>query len=219
MKHSKMNTGKRLLLLLLLAAASIQVDAQLITASSLTVKEIKRELPPVKTGYQQSVDVGFSYLGYWPNVYFGLEYIGGWRFNELFYVGAGTGLEFNVTGNGSWSYGGYYLNEHVLYVPLYAHARVYLGKKKVMPYFALSVGGMLSTKGEISGTEISYGTSRFILEPAVGADFRLYNGHSIYVNLAYMLQTMPEVIACYGHSAMIQQVATHGFSLHIGYTF
>ena len=86
----------KILLLAIGLLLPIVASAQLITsAQTITVKEKKPEKP---LHYEQSIEftaaTDFQDKGGDRSIY-GLEYIGGVRFNNLFFLGAGIGINFH----------------------------------------------------------------------------------------------------------------------------
>ncbi|MBR5003458.1 MAG: hypothetical protein IKY13_08130 [Bacteroidaceae bacterium] len=166
-----------LVALMLPAVASAQL---ITTAQTITVKE-KRVVEDGYKGYQQSIDVpivtNFDDDG---TNYVGVNYIGGYRFNDMFFLGAGIGINFNLfyheydgsslynDGSGhAWTF------DNLVSVPLYAHARLYLRGAKCQPFFSLSIGGLLSGNREIEDLyDVTYNPSVFFINPAVGLNFR-----------------------------------------------
>ena len=154
-------------------------SAQLITsAQTITVKE-KRVVEDGR--YEQSIDIPIATNFDDDNTnYIGVNYIGGYRFNDMFFLGAGVGINFNLyyqeydgssvysDGSGhAWTF------DNLVSVPLYAHARLYLRGNKCQPFFSLSIGGFLSVDRKIEDLhDVSYNPSMFFANPAVGLNFR-----------------------------------------------
>lgn len=79
-------------------------------------------------GYENAIQVHFG--AYDKAAGGGVEYIGGYRFNEHFFLGGNVGL-----GIGSFGYD-----------YLCVHSKVYFLKSAVSPYFGLSIGGLSQLK-------------------------------------------------------------------------
>ena len=172
---------KKLLLSGFVALLPMIVSAQLITsAQTITVKE-KRVVEDGYKGYQQSIDIPIATNFDDDNTnYIGVNYIGGYRFNDMFFLGAGVGINFNLyyqefdgssvysDGSGhAWTF------DNLVSVPLYAHARLYLRGNKCQLFFSLSIGGFLSGDRKIEDLhDVSYNPSMFFANPAVGLNFR-----------------------------------------------
>ena len=138
----------KILLLAIALLLPTVASAQLITsAQTITVKEKKPEKP---LHYEQSIEftaaTDFQDKGGDRSVY-GLEYIGGIRFNNLFFLGAGIGLNFHSFSDDfdlsySDAVGLYCVDcpENLVSVPLYLHTRLYFTDTRCQPFFALSIG-------------------------------------------------------------------------------
>ncbi len=227
---------KRLTMTICLICATLLYAAgQLISSSSLVVTKTNFSLPEIEPGYEQSIDVGYDYLEE-DNTGLDLNYIGGWRFNRMFFAGIGTGLYFNWYGAKST---GFYvtpytydyfriLNTPTVNVPLYAHARVYFTKKRCMPFVGLSAGGLFSKKGTFNCQnvmddnayyETEYSTNRFLLNVMVGASYRMTARSDLYLSVGFKGKTQPyaDNIDRYGFD--MKQKFLPGMDAHIGFTF
>lgn len=215
--------------------AVVYAVGQIVSSSSLVVT--KAALPDVKPGYEQSIDLSYTQFF---NSEGGIDinYIGGWRFNHMFYAGLGTGLYFDATGYGDknprrinssspyWTVG--LLDMPVVSIPLYAHGKVYFTQKRWMPFVGLSVGGIFSTPiaGEagylLDGWKIipfSYGTCRFLLNPMVGVDYRINADMDLYFSLGYRGMTRPYVADLTQYDITVGQQFIGAIDLHVGFTF
>lgn len=120
---------KKILSILFFVAISYNVaQAQLITTSQgvrTTHKPtIKKQNAGVK-GFEQMAE---GTLACADGLCLGADYIAGYRFNDYFFLGGGTGIEFEVF-------------EGILFFPkLYLHTRGYFTKKKVKPFVGASIG-------------------------------------------------------------------------------
>lgn len=191
--------------------------AQIITSSqTITTKtKVKKErkiFPPVTPGYEQSVEAtwgisDFDYNDRYENQ-FGIEYIGGYRFNNYFYAGIGVGLCFNTATDApilcdfsdrySVDYRLCYVYENTFKVPLYLYARVYMTKTRCQPFFALSIGGQISGRRTIENkTDFedldnkSYSSSSFFINPQLGVNYRITEKYSLYLTAGLMARTVP----------------------------
>lgn len=191
--------------------------AQIITSSqTITTKtKVKKErkiLPPVTPGYEQSIEATFSTFDLTgkaeSNGQFGVDYIGGYRFNNYFYAGIGVGLCFNTATTAPilYDYSGWYDNdyrlryvyENTFKVPLYLYARVYMTKTRCQPFFALSIGGQISGRRTIINTtdfedldDWSYSSSSFFINPQLGVNYRITEKYSLYLTAGLMARTAP----------------------------
>lgn len=207
--------------------AVVYAAGQIVSSSSLVVT--KAALPDVKPGYEQSIDLSYTQFF---NSEGGIDinYIGGWRFNRMFYAGLGTGLYFDVTDAGEWHWSprnkGGLLDMPLVSIPLYAHGRAYFTQKRWMPFVGFSVGGVFSTSldGEywvVSSKYIlfSYSSCRFLLNPMVGVNYRINTDMDLYFSLGYRGMTRPYVADLTQYDITVGQQFIGAIDLHVGFTF
>lgn len=186
-------------------------------------KKEKKSFNPVKSGWQQSIEVGLNmdFSDYWLwDV--GVHYAGGYRINNTFYVGFKTGLDFVVLDDAREEYEYYYTNTNynfqdtffpapsVVMLPIYVHFRAYLTKTKLQPFFALSGGAKIGFKRQTEASPVNY-----CVEPAFGLNLRVSNRSSVYMQLGAPLQIRPYC----PYNGYISRQLSPGFSIRIGYTF
>lgn len=166
-----------------------------------------------KPHYEQSLDFNFVSTGLFsegcggPEGLFAvnLNYIGGCRFSNYFFMGAGIGLyvpydAYDVPIKQT-AYG--QLSGAKFSIPLFLHIKVYCSKTLCQPYFSLSLGGRLSnykivdyyynyvstdhwmndSNGWDCEAKYQYGTSSIIINPAFGLNFRAGRKLGIYLQL------------------------------------
>ena len=118
--------------------------------TTIREKEVKKKGVYTKRGYQQTANIAFA-TDFGECIKFGAEYIGGYRFNNVFYLGAGFGISYNYGGD---SYEpltaliDYYIIRNVLTMPLFLHLRTYIGRQHNL-FLALSAGyefGLIPTE-------------------------------------------------------------------------
>ena len=166
-------------------------SAQLITSAQvITVKEKKPEKP---LHYEQSIEYttasDFQDKGDDRSV-FGLEYIGGIRFSNLFFLGAGIGINFHSFSddfilNYSDARGLYCVDcpENLVSVPIYLHTRLYFTNTRCQPYFALSIGGQVTGRKDAKFHDTYYNPSCFMISPQLGINFKFNNKLSMYMSV------------------------------------
>ena len=208
-------------------------------------KKEKKSFNPVKSGWQQSVEVGLNmgFGDYWLwDV--GVHYAGGYRINNTFYVGFKTGLDFVVLDDAreEYYYSTYYCDEDkffrassVVMLPIYVHFRAYLTKTRLQPFFALSGGAKIGFKKPteaVLGTDLPNWTNEqskvsdikaspvnYCVEPAFGLNLRVSNRSSVYMQLGAPLQIRPYYKPVSPYRGSISRRLSPGFSIRIGYTF
>ena len=194
-------------------------------------KKPKKEIEPVKPGFQHSVTLmGGTDFDYFRGE---IDYIYGYRFNNYFFAGAGIGL--NYDDNGNWDYYDVRTRDFDDYelrnqysIPLYAHARAYLGKKRCLPFFAFSAGAkfglpaMTIMLNDSDGCTLYSETIEFVtylFEPAFGLDVRLTSRASINLQLGATIYGVPRLRLSDSTHAQIYQKAECDAVIKLGCTF
>lgn len=201
--------------------------AELIVAEQARIKKLNRKVKHEVTrktilesviGWRHSAYVTVSGAGqYIRYSSIGAEYLGGYRFNNTFFVGAGTGILFNTN---PWCG----IDQNLISVPLYANARAYFSKWRLQPYFSLSVGGNFSSKRIYNGI-YEVGTSQFFVTPGIGLDIRFKSGSAISLQAGLQLISVPtDYWTEYDdiNNTMQYHISypmKPGFHVQIGYTF
>lgn len=219
---------KRLIFITALLVVSFASEAQVVirpnkddnvkTVSYTVVKKEviykERQLHDVTPGFQQFVEVSPK-IDLWDSEkgHTGINYIGGWRFNNWLFVGAGTGLEFaHSVAHGArqhiggaieiyteyWPHLPAELNElnintfgsvNLISVPLYAHIRTYYMRTAWAPYSSVSLGGRLAPKD--SGIYFDFST---------GVDYRVNDKMHAYLSIGFWLSKFRDIdIYSYSH--------------------
>ena len=165
----------------------IITSAQLITSSQMITTE-KSYMQQVKPGYEQSIEFSPATNFYKRHV-FALEYIGGMRFSNLFFLGAGIGLNFQ-----SYSDDLYTVKtkpyENLFAVPLYIHTRFYFTHTRCQPFLALSIGGQVTTYKKMKDYDNGYNPSCFMASTVLGLNYRLNDNISLYFTLGCLLRNV-----------------------------
>ena len=194
-------------------------------------KKPKKKIEPVKPGFQHSVTLmGGTDFDYFRGE---IDYIYGYRFNNRFFAGAGIGL--NYDDNGNWDYYDVRTRDFDDYelrnqysIPLYAHARAYLGKKRCLPFFAFSAGAkfglpamtiMLNDSDHYTLYSETIEFVTYLFEPAFGLDVRLTSRASINLQLGATIYGVPRLRLSDSTHAQIYQKATCDFAIKLGCTF
>ena len=140
----------------------------------------------------------------------GVEYIGGMRFNRLFFLGLGAGIAYNTYP--------YTLNK--ISVPLYANAKIYILNKRLQPYVFLSAGMKLSTSKEYFDV-FKYNTSQTFVTPGIGVEYLLTSGSTVSLNIGYQATYMPFIWGEYmdGNIKYHSHKLFSGYNIQVGFTF
>ena len=224
---------RKLLLSAIVVLLPMMVSAQLITAAqTITVKEKQA----FEAGYEQSIELPMA-TNFDDNDdetnYVGINYIGGYRFSNLFFLGAGIGINFNYFyDESSWGYpnayedycsGTFGVSHNLISIPLYLHARLYFTDTKCQPFFAFSIGGHLTGSKEVKNAPdlSSYNPSCFFVNPVFGLNFRTNSNCDFYVSTGLMARELLYEGAWYnyGQDVTLYRGLDFGLSLSLGVTF
>ena len=162
----------------LLCLTAFSANAQIISYSQTKITKIKKEKKP---GYfQQSVDLEFGGLSENINTAIGANYIAGYRFNDVVFLGGGVGLSM-IDGD---SYDACYYGE--VQARLFANGRFYLTTTRLQPFFDISAG---ITYLEEERLYDEYNDLGIMLNPQFGVNYKIKEKLSFYINLGF--QFMP----------------------------
>lgn len=190
------------------------------------------ELKKPQKGFQQSVELqlfNYTYLqGF--KIFDSANYIVGYRFNDYLYLGGGIGVGvLTMPRLPILKYHNLYLEGSYvkIYIPLYAHFRAYLTKTRVQPFIDLSIGGKFPIPSKISlsveynnyNYPIEYCIAGILLQPGIGANYRINKKMGVYAKLNYVGSSMTTPIGNYYDEIVIKHKMYHGVSLSIGCTF
>lgn len=201
---------KKLIFITILLIVSSASEAQVIirsntdknvkTVSSTVIKKEviykERKLYDAKVGFQQFIELSPKFS---EHSHTGINYIGGWRFNNWIYAGIGTGLEFahevakgakeamgkEVVSYTPYNYYDYFSEDDVeietfrgsfnsVSIPLYLHCRAYYMRTRWAPYSSVSFGGRLASKD--CGLYFDFST---------GVDWRINKDYHAYCSLGF----------------------------------
>lgn len=201
-------------------------------------KKEKKVLEPVKRGFQQSVTASFmSEFDECCRV--GIDYIGGYRFNNCLYAGAGVGLNVDTWGN--WDY--FDVSTHTLHeededwrysirnicsIPVYAHLRAYIGKKRCQPFAALSAGAHIVFPTSSVVIDIPYrggdyttmyNSTYLFMEPMLGMDVRINQRISVNLQVGLNLHGVSYMKMKDAAHACIYKRPEGDLSVKLGCTF
>ena len=214
---------KRLLLTLAIGVLLPWIaSAQIISSSQIITTETRQKS---KAKYQQSVEASFYGViddDGMENTIIGVDYIGGVRFSNLFFLGAGIGLNFNSNHGKLFldgDYDGFYYNdnlpENLIVIPLYLHTRFYLTQTRCKPFLALSIGGQLTGYKKDENHDWGYNPSSFFVSPLAGVSYDINKKTAIYLNLGCTFRTALGEM----HFNEIEREMQAGLELNIGCTF
>lgn len=210
---------KKIFFTAIFVVLAVSASAQLIQSSALITT--KRKLPEIKAGYEQSVDLSYSQLLSYKHSSISATYIGGYRFDHRFFLGAGTGFNLAVARNKELLGKEATQISNLLNIPLYAHFRAYFLNKRCTPFAAVSLGALLSTPryANLELGKAKYGTCGLLFNPQVGVNYRMNEKSSIYLAIGFAGHTMPNFLEITATSIRYVVKFHYGVDAHIGFTF
>ena len=178
------------------------------------------------SGYNSVIDVSsFSFR----NV--GVNYIGGYRFNNYLFVGAGAGVEMPLEGKyilePSYVEGEYFISgiKRGVTIPLFAHARANFLNCRWSPFFALSAGARFmipkTLRLELPGLlqECKYNFISPFVNPQLGVNFRATPKTSVYLSVGVNGYVEEELNYINRYEIRCKPRYLLGYDLHFGVTF
>lgn len=148
-------------------------------------------LIPICTFAQKGFDASVKAVGGigvddYKNKSFGAEAVFGYRFNEYFRAGVGTGISWCdlLFEEETLLYDEY--REAEAYVPLFVNGKANLLKSGISPYFSLNIGYSFLIPFSDYADHAKLG---FMANPAFGVDFPLVKG-SLFAEVGYKYQKM-----------------------------
>ncbi len=196
-------------------------------------------------GYQSYIDFGaqINLEGYQSTV-MGVDYIGGYRGGEHFFIGLGIGARYAVESSysdvtNSVGSNNFYISHHEieqsvalpipqLRLPAFLHMRAYISDRCCQPFFALSAGCVISKDMELAiyddiftepVNNITYKTTSLFAEPMFGLNLRMGLKFAINIQAGCIIQSHP-YFSIYDAA---QGVARHrvdvGYAAKIGFAF
>ncbi len=210
---------KKILFTFLLTLSVASASAQLIQSSALITT--KRKLPEIKAGYEQSIDLSYGTLMSYPHSYISATYIGGYRFDHRFFLGAGAGVNLAIARNSESIGKETTETSNLLNIPLYAHFRTYFLNRRCTPFIGISLGALLSTPryATLALGKAKYGTCGLLLNPQVGVNYRMNEKSSIYFAVGFAGHTFPKFSDITAYNMMYAPKFHYGVDAHLGFTF
>ena len=166
-------------------------------------------------GFEKAVEAtGGIGLDKYQKFSFSMNFVGGYRINDYFFVGAGAGYEYH-SGAGN-SYHGT-SNDVRNNIKVFGRLKANLTATKVSPFFAVDLGANFG----LSSNEIKMANG-FYFEPCFGCDFALSPKQAIYVMLGYNgigydYKAFDTTLGSAGSE--MRHVLAGKFSIHLGFRF
>ena len=174
------------------------------------------------SGYNSIVDATLFSSYDWSECSATINYIGGYRFNNNLFAGAGVGAEIPF-GRCIWfDAGDSYLTRGVTF-PLFAHVRANFLNRRCSPFFALSAGARFMIPQSISirnnPDSYDYNYISAFINPQLGVNFRVTPKTSIYLSVGAKGYTEEELTSINYYQVLCKPKFSFGYDLHLGVTF
>ncbi len=174
------------------------------------------------TGYSSIVNL--SYTVKTGHDYLGLDYIGGYRFNNKNFLGIGAGIRYAFTAEALTMTDlnmGASLPGNSYVVPVFLYYRYNFLNGRFSPFLGLSAGANLSTRAvlHLELCDVKYTTIGGFLDPQVGINYRITPKSSLYLSVGFNLYTMSKCIDNTGYSATFKHSLYYSTDIHMGFTF
>ena len=174
------------------------------------------------TGYSSIVNL--SYTVKTGHDYLGLDYIGGYRFNNKNFLGIGAGIRYAFAAEALTMTDlnmGASLPGNSYVVPVFLYYRYNFLNGRFSPFLGLSAGANFSTRAvlHLELCDVKYTTIGGFLDPQVGINYRITPKYSLYLSIGFNLYTMSKCIGNTGYSATFQHSLYYGVDFHIGVAF
>ncbi len=194
------------------AKAKAEEQARLAAESKATSK--------VSKGYDQYINLSYGYNKV--SDFIGLNYIAGYRFNHLFFLGAGTGIDFALFTPA--------MEERFanckptrINIPVYANFRTNFLNKAWSPYLSIAAGARLSPV-KVETDYYSYVQSGLLGDISLGVERRIDKKASLYLGVGYRIEsflgaTIEVAPDRYNITTTVKYKLVHGFNAHIGLSF
>lgn len=193
--------------------------AQIITMRSITKLNLQQTFERPK-GYDQYVNLAYNTNQV--SSTFGVNYIGGYRFNNTFFLGLGTGVDFALLDKRNYSDIGW-AKPTTVNIPVYLNFRTNFTKRVWSPYISLSAGARISPATLTDETlGYSYNQSGVLANLSVGVEHKLRNKSSLYFGIGYQLESYlyTQGYETYNNIRLeFSNRLAHGFNIHIGVSF
>lgn len=157
----------------------------------------------VKPGYQGIVEVGYGIKtgDYGLNV-LKFNIINGYRINNNFAVGLGTGIRHYTEGG-----------ESATLIPIFADLRANITSKNIAPYVAFGIGYSFNASDSFSGIGL-------LINPTAGVGFKMKTRSILHVGLGYEMQRTKATYSDYYNNYYYESSETTGaISLNVGISF
>ena len=151
----------------------------------------------------------------------GVNYIGGYHFNNCIYLGLGTGVNLTQTWERRFI-DEVDLSSNLINIPVYAYLRTNFIDRRCSPFFAISAGYSFSTKRNFTmpfNQHVKYRTSGILINPQLGVNFRTTKKSSVYLAVGATLKQQPLLVEHDATTATFSSNFHYWVDIHLGFTF
>ena len=151
----------------------------------------------------------------------GVNYIGGYHFNNCIYLGLGTGINLTQTWERRFI-DEVDLSSNLINIPVYAYLRTNFIDRRCSPFFAISAGYSFSTKRNFTmpfNQHVKYRTSGILVNPQLGVNFRTTKKSSVYLAVGATLKQQPLLVEYDATTATFSSNFHYWVDIHLGFTF
>ena len=209
-----------------LAAKKQAERAERDSLAKVAAKERSAAIKKQSKGYGSAVDVSYIKGNSVQFNNIGMTYTAGYRFNNLVYLGVGTGVKYNFDGVAARRIAGKeytdtFLNPALVSIPAFAYFKANFINSRLSPYFALATGATLSKPQtlELDLYKFTYSTHSLFANPQIGLNLRTTTETSVSFAVGLQCFTAPSCTNFTGYNATIQSAFAYGLDFHLGFTF
>ncbi|WP_443938245.1 hypothetical protein [Pedobacter sp. MW01-1-1] len=157
-----------------------------------------------KKGYKGIAEVGYQIgVGTYKMDRLKVNIINGYQFSPYLYAGIGTGIR-------------QYFDAKATLIPVFADFRAKIIDKDIAPYIAMGIGYSFNTKD-------SFGNGGFLINPTVGASFKVSKRNSLNLAAGYDLQKLKVYNYYYAEYGILRYNASNenfgAIDITLGFTF
>ena len=177
-----------------------------------------RQYTRASKGYDQYINLSYGYNRV--SDFIELNYIGGYRFNHLFFLGIGTGVDFALFTPIMEEKFANCMPTRVN-IPVYFNFRTNFLNKAWSPYISVSAGARISPISQ-KRNGYTYNQSGFLGDISFGIERRLGQRSSLYLGVGYRIESFLSIIKpvqYHNTSYNYNNSIVHGFNAHIGVSF
>ena len=204
--------------------ARISEETNVIRSKHSSPKRAKAvELRPERKGYASYLETTYSLTISEMHDWIGMNYIGGYQFNDKLFLGLGVGANIADSDEKLKPIKKGQLPKIVSYYsfPAFVHFRYNFLNRICSPLFALSVGVRYAPSQDFPFElgVVNYDSFGVMAHPQIGLNFRIARRSSIYIAAGYECYTAPVCIENTGYSATFEPGLYSNITFSLGVNF